>query len=390
LRILAIHLPAMTRIMRVPVSAELARRNPSCSEKLDEYHLVVKTFTKEEENIPIDHREGVYFYPSRSRSRPLAFKTMYSMARRIIKERNIEAVTTQDQFFLGLIGVMLKKEFGIPLNVQCHFSFLADLAWKEFERFDVKVRGPLGRYVLKQADSFYVGTETEKKAMVDFGLDENSVWYTPYTVDTEELAAGDPEPVLKKYNHEGDRTLLLFLGRLIKQKDCPTLIKALSRVAESRDDVHLIVLGEGPDRPLLDSLTRELGLTDRVHFAGYVENHEVPSYYAASDLVVIPSIYEGTCRVIIEAAAHKKTVVTTSTAGARDAIQDGVNGFVVKRAGDPEALAKRILEALDNRDRLPEMGERLSGILGEDYSIDRFYCKFIDMLEYTVTAGKIR
>lgn len=386
MKVLAIHLPAMLKIMAVPVARRLAQNNPDHAAKIEEYHICFKTFTPEDEELPIDHADYVSLHPSRSRTRVDAFRAMHRTARRIIKERGIDVVTAQDQFFLGGMGYLLKREFGVPLNVQVHFSFLSDPLWRTQERLQVRIRAPMAKWIMKRADSFYVGTSREKQAMVEFGIDPERIWYMPYTIDAEEFAGGgDEKSIRESLLGDGKKILLLSVGRMVKQKDFPTLLAAMARVVEKRKDLCLAMVGDGPDRPALESMAAGLGLEGHVRFMGHLPNHEVPAYYRASDLVVVSSMYEGTCRVLLEAAASRKTVVATDTAGAADVVRDGDNGFLVSSLRDPSALAGKILEAVSDPARLEEMGARFAEIFSRSYSMDYFYSKFIDMLEYTMT-----
>src|SRR5437016_5350335 len=121
MKALALHLPAMARLARVPVAAYLAARNPVQARQLEEYHICFKTFSRDDENMPVKHASYVYLHPSRSANKPAAFLTMLRQSLQLIRSRGIETVTTQDPMFLGFLGVLLKRMTRVRLNVQLHW-----------------------------------------------------------------------------------------------------------------------------------------------------------------------------------------------------------------------------------------------------------------------------
>jgi len=369
------------KTLLVPAAAYLAERNPEAAGKISEYHLCFKSYSPADSEFIVPHHQRVFTHPSESKNRLQAHLDIYRKARAVIRERGIEVITVQDQFFLGFIGCALKKEFGLPLNMQSHFSFVNDPYYRS-ERFQNRLRYILGRALMKRADSFYVGTSVEKRDLMGLGVPEDRIWYHPYTIDGDTFTGGDEDKVRSRYLGKKRRRLLLFVGSLIAQKDPDTLLESMRRVVGGRDDVMLLVLGRGPEEGRLKELVRRLGLSDHVRFTGHVDYREIPAYYRAADLVVVSSIYEGTCRVLLEAAVTGTAAVTTEVAGARDSMVDQETGFVVP-IKDPEAMAARILEALHDPERLMRMGKNFQERFRSNYSIDRFFNTWVSMLEYT-------
>lgn len=139
--------------------------------------------------------------------------------------------------------------------------------------------------------------------------------------------------------------VVLAVGRLSKQKDYATLLKAFSIVTKKRAS-RLIILGDGEERTRLQDLIVQLNLEDSVDMPGFVQNPF--AYMAKSTVFVLSSIYEGLPNVLIQALALGVPVISTNCdSGPREILQDGRLGSLVP-VGDAEALARSIIEKFDN------------------------------------------
>lgn len=141
----------------------------------------------------------------------------------------------------------------------------------------------------------------------------------------------------------GQPPVILGVGRLTRQKDFPTLLRAFAEVRRHRT-VRLIILGEGEDRSALEALTRELNLSQDVALPGF---QNAMAYMARSALFVLSSAWEGLPTVLIEAlAAGAKVVSTDCPSGPREILQGGKLGALVP-VGDAAALARAMSDALE-------------------------------------------
>jgi glycosyltransferase involved in cell wall biosynthesis len=147
------------------------------------------------------------------------------------------------------------------------------------------------------------------------------------------------------------------------------LIRSAPIVLKRRNDVAYIIAGDGPLRPHLINLARTLGVEKHIIFTGYIPRDQLPHYYAASDVVVVPSLQEGWGLVATEAMATGKPVIGTKVGGIPDQIIDGYNGFLVPPR-DPEAIARKILELLENPEKAKEMGKKARQLAEEKFDIE--------------------
>jgi glycosyltransferase involved in cell wall biosynthesis len=165
-------------------------------------------------------------------------------------------------------------------------------------------------------------------------------------------------------------------ARVSPQKDFPTLIQAARMVAEKLPDCSVLIAGdhrlEAPHRAHYESLLpllEETGMRDRFFFAGF--QSEMAPFYGAIDTFVLSSNWEGLPTVVLEAILYSRPVVSTEVGGIAEAIQDGVNGFLVPPKS-PEILARRLLEIATDPALAQRMNERARRTLEETFGQQRF------------------
>lgn len=131
---------------------------------------------------------------------------------------------------------------------------------------------------------------------------------------------------------------VLCVGRLAAVKGFPVLLDATARARSEGHDVRLRLVGDGPERPLVESRVRALGLCPYVTLAGALNHDEVLEQYWQVDAFALASFSEGVPVVLMEAMACELPCVATGVAGIPELIRDGQDGLLVP-PGDPEALA---------------------------------------------------
>ena len=167
----------------------------------------------------------------------------------------------------------------------------------------------------------------------------------PNPVIGDELDDRAAEPVGHPWLSDPGVPVILSAGRLVPQKDHPTLLRAFAEVVRSRP-ARLVVLGEGPDRERLTALARELGIADLADFPGFVDNPY--SYMSRAGVFALSSVTEGLPTALIEAMACGTPVVSTDCpSGPGEILEDGRWGRLVP-VGDWQSLAKAIADTLDS------------------------------------------
>ncbi len=162
----------------------------------------------------------------------------------------------------------------------------------------------------------------------------------------------------------GER-LLLSVGRLEENKGFHVLAAALAELrarAGSGAGWRWVLVGDGPYRPRIAGAIDAAGLTSHVHLAGRVADSELAGWYAAADVFVHPTLYEGSSLVTLEAMAHGKPVVATRAGGLPDKVRPGETGWLVEPGVAPAlagALAESLAEPAETLARFGAAGRRL-------------------------------
>jgi glycosyltransferase involved in cell wall biosynthesis len=166
----------------------------------------------------------------------------------------------------------------------------------------------------------------------------------------------------------GDAFVVLSTGRLAHQKGLEHLIRAASLLRSELPALRLVLAGDGPLRGELSRLVSDLGLEDVVRILGFRAN--VGELLAASDLVVLPSLWEGLSISLLEAMAAEKPVVTTSIASNREVTNDGEAALLVPPK-HPASLAAAIRTLAVDETRRMQLAKRGREIQRERYTMER-------------------
>lgn len=218
----------------------------------------------------------------------------------------------------------------------------------------------LARYSYPRADRVVAISEgVADDLRANAALEDVRVLANP--VVTEELHRRAGEPVDHPW-FGGDVPVVLGVGRLVDQKDFPTLVRAFARLRE-HGEAKLVICGDGEKRPEIERLVAELGVGDDVSLPGFVENPY--RYMANADVFVNSAIHEGFGNVIVEAMACGTPVVATDCPGApAEILADGAFGRLVP-VGDPAAMAAAIEATLAEPTDPDVLRER-----ADDFSFD--------------------
>ena len=159
---------------------------------------------------------------------------------------------------------------------------------------------------------------------------------------------------------------LLFVGRLAAVKGVPVLFEALSLARNTRPDLHLTLIGDGPERAALQNEAIPLG--DAVRFVGYQSQDAVAQMLKQVQALVLPSFAEGVPVVLMEAMAAGLPVIATRIAGIPELIDDGISGILVP-PGDAAVLADAILAVTSDPARSAAMGNAGRAKVDRDFNI---------------------
>ncbi len=221
-----------------------------------------------------------------------------------------------------------------------------------------RIFSPLTKHFYLHADAVVTYGTHVKKYLEAEGVAPERIFVAPHAVDN--TACGLPVTEAEKAEVRGrvgaDRSkkIILYMGRLERAKGLDYLLDAFATV--SCADAILVFVGAGSFRPALEAQVTRLGILQRVRFVGHVAPEDTRSWYAASHMLVLPSVTTPTFKepwglVVNEALNQGIPVLATDAVGAAAGglVQDGYNGFVVPER-DSKALANRIQMLLADAD----------------------------------------
>ena len=143
-----------------------------------------------------------------------------------------------------------------------------------------------------------------------------------------------------------DTPVVAGVGRLRQQKNFPLFLRVAREVLREIPQANFVIAGEGPDRPDLEILARDLGIASQVHFMGYIS--EMTKLYAGVDALLMTSHAEGTPLAVLEAMGMGVPVVATRVDGMAEVLEDGVDAYLAS-PGDLSALAQGICRLLQDQ-----------------------------------------
>ena len=227
-------------------------------------------------------------------------------------------------------------------------------------RFLLMAEQPRSRRWLKLALRPFQGIlapSTELREVTrQLGVSSEKSAFIANAVDASKFRPGlNGETVRARYGVPMDHCLILCPRRLVPKNGLEFLIESLPSIRRSSRAVSVLIAGDGPERERLEARVRELGLQDSVIFAGSQDNSELPEFYAAADIVAIPSLKEATSIAGLEAMASACAVVATNVGGLPEIIEDGVSGLLVSPRNS-EALAQAITRLIETPGLRTQLG----------------------------------
>lgn len=211
-------------------------------------------------------------------------------------------------------------------------------------------------------DGVVTNTETIRKTYARIGLAEQDFVRVIYNG----LQLDGQTPAYDFSEQFPGKTIVLSVGRLVKEKGYFYLIDALDELKERNPELLCFVIGHGKDKQSLQQYAREKGVEHMIHWAGYV--HQPAAYFKGCDLFVHPSLFEGMPNAPMEAMACGKPVIMTRVDGAEELSQGGKFATLIPPA-DPQAIAQAVEHALQNREQMEAMAREAQEFVLEKFGM---------------------
>jgi D-inositol-3-phosphate glycosyltransferase len=265
----------------------------------------------------------------------------------------------------GLVGQKLKAAWNVPHVTMFHT--LGEVKNRSsYNEHETALRIESEAAVIAGADRVICATDQERNFIRQlYGADSDRVMVIPLGVDLDRF-----RPAAKNLAREAlglkDERLVLFVGRIEPLKGVDILIDAAA-LLDSDVDCSVLIVGGDESSELqvqqLQDLARDRGISHRVAFVGAVDHEQLPLYYNAADVCVVPSHYESFGLVAIEAMASGVPVVASRVGGLTGTVKDGETGYLIPWLC-PEPFAERIELLLDNEPLRQSLGEAAREAVG--------------------------
>lgn len=326
---------------------------------LDAFRMVIKNLPK---------------YPAPSLLRKIYliyWENLYaSRVTTIIRRTNATIIHAHFAYPEGFVGLLAKRETKRPLVISVWGRDVQADPDSGYGALTSRRTADLVREALSNADAIIASALNHYWTVIKLIGDHErqKVFYLPPGIDTSRFHPSINGSVVRRVlGIQEDQNIVLFPKHLHRIYGVELLIRAASKVVKEHPNTIFLILGDGPLLSYLKSLTNNLGIERNVRFVGQVPRSLMPFFYAASDIVVDPTIF-GQGYAALEAMACGKPVIGFRTGQVK--IADKLSGYLVEPY-DIEALADRIALLLGDPELRRQMGKNARMYVERNFSLER-------------------
>jgi glycosyltransferase involved in cell wall biosynthesis len=292
----------------------------------------------------------------------------------------ISVITTQVPYDEGWVALAAGRLHGIPVIAQIHSDLFAE---HSLAQTSGRVARAIRRYTARRALPRFDAVRTVSA--------ESRATIAKFAAAVPLATIPVPVPMVSRprraLSGAAKEPLVLFVGRLAPEKDLSAWLQVAEIVSRHRPEARFEIIGEGPDRQRLEREAEALGLQRVLTFRGFVPYAELHEAYAKASIFLLTSKSEGFGRVLVEAASQGTPAVSTSLAGPRDVIVNGVTGFL-HEPGDIAGLARSVSTLLRHPDRVIEMGSKARALVSVKFNPETLRNAWVDLWISTARARR--
>jgi glycosyltransferase involved in cell wall biosynthesis len=304
---------------------------------------------------------------------------------RILKAKQIDIVQSHDWGTL-LESVAGSTLAGVASVHMAHGPTIHYPANDSMGRIKKIIRRKAERLASMKVQCAIAVSEIVKKELIsDAGFPAEKVVLIHNGIDLSPVTLGDLAAKRRQLNLSTGDFLLVTVGRLAEIKNYPLVLKALARARKFAPTLNLIMVGDGPERNKLEEISRNLGISQFVHFLG--ERKDVHDWLAISQAFVLPSFYEGISIALLEAMASGLTVIATRVGGNPEVIMNGINGYLVE-SEDIDGLSNLFINLAMDVARRDEIGHAARAHVTDKFDLKKTICNYEKI--YMKIIGKKR
>lgn len=283
---------------------------------------------------------------------------------------------------VGLAGLAIAKILNLPVYGTYHTAFpeyvgalthdpaLTEMAWRSMVAF------------YNQMDTVYTPSETTGAEIAAKGIEKKKIVFYPRGIDVERFHPDHRNGFFTtRYNIPEKTKILLYVGRVSKEKDLPMLAHSFSSLMDAGPPSHLVVVGDGPYRKEMEAILQDRPAT----FTGFLEGEDLANAYASADLFVFPSATDTFGNVVLEAQASGLPVIVTDQGGPKENLIPDQTGLVVP-AHDAHAMAEAICHLLRHPETTRQMAKAARAYM-ENRSFSAAYNRLWELYAHPTPAA---
>ncbi len=316
-----------------------------------EVHIIAPKFPNYKDKVP-----NVYRYPSIN----LPMKTLYPLPipyslkiSKLVRKSKFDIIHTHHPFGLGKKGCKFARKYSIPLVFTNHTMY------QDYSHYIPLIHQNLAKKIIKDVHKKYLSlcdciiapSQYIKNKLLKI-VTNSRIEVIPYGLN-HELLKNYKKSNIRRLYHLENKKIILFLGRLGKEKNISFIIKSFKFLSKKRNDAVLVICGRGHEEKNLKNLIRNLQIQDKVSLVGNIPYSEIENYYTAADIFITASTTETGPLTVLESLFFGVPVICLKNSNMEDKIKNGYNGFLVERS--IKSFSEKIEELLSNESLLKQL-----------------------------------
>lgn len=271
-----------------------------------------------------------------------------------IKKLNLDVIHIQTEFSVGIFGRIVAKHLKLPVVHTYHTmyeDYMHYITKGVMKDYAAEVAKKITKIYCSKIDCIIAPTEKTKAALIKYGVKEEirviptGIRISPFK--KENFNKNDINNLREKLNIPLDSSVVLFIGRVAKEKSIDVIIKSAPKLIRKISNVKYVIVGDGPENKNLKKLAKKLKVEDSIIFAGKQPRDVISAFYQLGDVFVSASTSETQGLTFIEAMSAELPVVAKFDKNLDGMIQDKENGRMFY---NDEELADVLEEVLTNKD----------------------------------------
>ncbi|WP_117169423.1 glycosyltransferase family 4 protein [Paraliobacillus sediminis] len=260
--------------------------------------------------------------------------------KKLLQKHDPDLVHVVNPALVGATGVYYAKKLGYPLIASYHTHVPKYLDYYKLYKPMKPIFWSYARKLHNMAEINLCTSKAIQEELIEKGFHNVQLWKRGVDIEKFHPSFKDESMHRRLSNGQVDKKLLVFVGRLAAEKE----IHKLKPLLDTRDDVCLAIIGDGPAREMLE---RTFEGTNTV-FTGFMQGKELSAAFASADALIFPSVTETLGLVILEAMATGLPIIAAKSGPTMEQIKDGQTGFLFENENIPSLIAA--IEKLDNEE----------------------------------------